>query len=224
MTDAQGYYGTSAQAAGTGAYTQNLYDRKNEWGPSFFDNKHNLSGSLFYTLPFGRKRMIGNSWPHWLDRIAGGWQMGALYSFHTGFPLTPKVSGDPSGTGSRSVRPNVNGTPNDPHQIGPGTFWLDNGTTSNGTKLYTTPVAYSFGNSGVGIVRGPGLAVLNGSLNKEIHVTERKYFQLRLSAFNVTNTPIFSSPSSMVITNAFYGQIRSSTGERNVNIVAKFYF
>jgi hypothetical protein len=28
----------------------------------------------------------------------------------------------------------------------------------------------------------------------------------------------------MVIPNAFFGQIRSSTGERNVNIVAKFYF
>jgi hypothetical protein len=40
----------------------------------------------------------------------------------------------------------------------------------------------------------------------------------------VTNTPIFSSPSSMVITNAFFGQIRGSSGERNLNIVAKFYF
>ncbi len=224
MTDAQGYYGTSAQAAGTGAYTQNMYDRKDEWGPSFFDNKHNLSGSLFYQLPFGRKRPIGKSWPGWLDRIAGGWQLGAIYSIHTGFPLTPKVSGDPSGTGSRSVRPNVNGTPDDPHQIGPGTFWLDNGTTPGGAKLYSVPTAFSFGSGGVGIVRGPGMRRLDVSLNKQIRVTEKKYFQLRLSAFNVTNTPIFSSPSSMVITNAFFGQIRSSSGERNVNIVAKFYF
>jgi len=224
MTDAQGYYGTSAQAAGTGAYTQNMYDRKDEWGPSFFDNKHNLSGSLFYQLPVGRQRRIGKSWPRWLDGLAGGWQLGALYSLHSGFPLTPKVSGDPTGTGSRSVRPNVNGTPDDRHQIGPGTFWLDNGTTSNGIKLYTTPTAYSFGSAGVGIVRGPGMVRADASLNKQIRVTEKKYFQLRLSAFNVTNTPIFSSPSSMVITNAFFGQIRSSTGERNVNIVAKFYF
>ena len=108
--------------------------------------------------------------------------------------------------------------------IGPGTFWLDNGTTPGGVKLYTTPTAFSFGNAGVGIVRGPGMARIDGSLSKQIRLTEKKYFQLRLSAFNVTNTPIFSSPSSMVITNAFYGQIRSSTGERHVNIVAKFYF
>jgi hypothetical protein len=224
MTDAQGYYGSSGQSAGTGAYTQNLYDRKAEWGPSFFDNKHNMSGSLFYTLPFGRKKAIGNSWPGWLDRIVGGWQLGAMYALHSGFPLTAKVSGDPSGTTSRSVRPNVNGTPNDPHQIGPGTFWLDNGTTASGVKLYTAPTAYTFGNAGVGIVRGAGMTRVDGSLNKNFRVTEKKYFQLRLSAFNVTNTPIFSSPSSMVITAAYFGQIRGSSGERNVNIVAKFYF
>ena len=142
----------------------------------------------------------------------------------TGFPLTPKVTGDPSGTGSRSVRPNVNGTPSDPHAIGPGNYWLDNGTTPTGVKLYSVPGAFTFGNAGVGIVRGPGMARVDGSLSKQIRVTEGTYFQLRLSAFNVTNTPIFSSPSSMVITNAFFGQIRSSTGERNVNLVAKFYF
>ena len=224
MTDAQGYYGSSGQAAGTGAYTQNLYNRKAEWGPSFFDNKHNLSGSMFYALPFGRKKPIGNTWPGWADRIAGGWQLGALYSIRSGFPLTPKVSGDPSGTGSRSVRPNVNGTPDDPHLIGPGLAYLDNRTLPNGQKLYTAPPAFSFGNSGVGIVRGPGMARMDGSLSKQFRVSEKKYFQLRLSAFNVTNTPIFSSPSSMVITNAFFGQIRGSQGERNVNIVAKFYF
>ena len=123
-----------------------------------------------------------------------------------------------------SWRPTVNGTPNDPHQIGPGTFWLDNGTLANGQKLYSAPPAFSFGNSGVGIVRGPGMARMDGSLNKQFRVSDKKYFQLRLSAFNVTNTPIFSSPSSMVITNAFFGQIRGSSGERNVNIVAKFYF
>ncbi len=224
MTDAQGYYGTSGQAAGTGAYTQNIYDRKDEWGPSFFDNKYNLSGSLSYALPFGRNKLIGRSMPGWLDRAVGGWQLGTLFSTHTGFPLTAKVSGDPSGTGSRSVRPNVNGTPNNPGLIGPGLQFLDNGTVANGTKLYTTPTAFTFGNTGVGIVRGPGMARMDGSLNKQFRISDRKYFQLRLSAFNVTNTPIFSSPSSMVITNAFFGQIRSSSGERNVNIVAKFYF
>ncbi len=62
------------------------------------------------------------------------------------------------------------------------------------------------------------------SLGKQFHVTERKYFELRGEAFNLTNTPIFLSPSSQTITSTVFGQIRSAEGERNVQIVAKFYF
>lgn len=62
------------------------------------------------------------------------------------------------------------------------------------------------------------------SLNKQFRLTERKYFQLRLAAFNATNTPIFQAPASLVITAPTFGQIRSSQSERNVQMVGKFYF
>ncbi len=62
MTDAQGYYGSPGQAAGNGDYTQNIYNRKAEWGPTFFDNKHNVTGSFVYGLPFGHKQRFGAHW------------------------------------------------------------------------------------------------------------------------------------------------------------------
>jgi hypothetical protein len=34
MTDAQGHYGSPGQAAGTGPYTQNVYNRRAEWRPT----------------------------------------------------------------------------------------------------------------------------------------------------------------------------------------------
>ena len=49
------------------------------------------------------------------------------------------------------------GTPNDPHQIGPGAQFLD-------LSAYAVPAAHTFGNSGVGVVRGPGMARLDLSL------------------------------------------------------------
>ena len=85
--------------------------------------------------------------------MLGGWQLGGIYTAHTGFPLTIKMSGDPSGTGARSFRANVIGTPNDPHQIGPGALFLD-------PTAYAAPTAGTFGNAGVGIVRGPGMSQL----------------------------------------------------------------
>jgi hypothetical protein len=217
MTDAQGYYGSPGQAAGTGAYTQNVYNRRAEWGPTFFDNKHNMTGSFVYALPFGHRKPVGANWARPIDMALGGWQLGGIFSLRTGFPLTVKVSGDPSGTGSRSVRANLNGKPNDPHKVGPNQPFLD-------SKPYSVPPARTFGTAGVGIVRGPGMRRLDASLNKQFRVTERKYFQLRLSAFNVTNTPILQAPSSMVITAPTFGQIRSSQSERSVQVVGKFYF
>ncbi len=55
-----------------------------------------------------------------MDAVIGGWQLGGVYTAHTGFPLTIKYNADTSGTGQRSYRVNVVGTPSDPHQIGPG--------------------------------------------------------------------------------------------------------
>jgi hypothetical protein len=111
----------------------------------------------------------------------------------------------------------VIGTPNDPHQIGPGNTWLD-------VSAYATPALHTFGNSAPGVVRGPGETRLDLSLAKQFHVTEKKYFELRGEAFGATNTPIFFSPASQTITNTLFGQIRSSEGERNMQVVAKFYF
>jgi hypothetical protein len=83
---------------------------------------------------------------------------------------------------------------------------------------------HTFGNSGVGVVRGPGQSRLDLSLSKQFHVTEKKYFELRGEAFNLFNTPIFLSPSSQTITSTTFGQLRSTEGERNMQVVAKFYF
>jgi len=71
MTDAQGYYGSPGQAAGTGPYTPNIYNKRAEWAPTFFDNKHNLTGSFVYGLPFGHKRAVGANWNGPIDVVFG---------------------------------------------------------------------------------------------------------------------------------------------------------
>jgi hypothetical protein len=217
MSDSIGYYGQGGQAGSQSAYWQNLFDQRSEFGPTYFDEKFNFVPSFVYELPFGRGRKMGTNWNKGVDAIAGGWQVGGVYTYHTGFPLTIKVATDASGTGARSDRAQVIGTPNDPHQIGPGAEWLD-------VSAYASPAIHTFGNSGVGVVRGPGMSRLDLSLSKQFHITEHKFFELRGEAFNFTNTPIFLSPASQTITSTLFGQIRSSEGERNVQVVAKFYF
>lgn len=217
MSDSIGYYGASGQSGGQSAYVQNLYDRKSEWGPSFFDVKHNMVISSVYEIPFGKGRKFGSGMNRVVDGVVGGWQVGGIFTAHTGFPLTIKMSGDPSGTGARSFRANVIGTPNDPHNIGPGSLFLD-------PSAYAAPAAFTFGNAGVGIVRGPGLVRMDLSLGKHFRITERKYVELRGEAFNLANHPIFLSPASQTITSPLFGQITGAQGERSVQLVGKFYF
>ena len=217
MSDAIGYYGQGGQAGSQSAYWQNLFNQKSEWGPTYFDIQHNFVPSFVYELPFGKGKSWGNDWNRVVDGFLGGWQLGGIFTAHTGFPLTIKMSGDPSGTGARSFRANVIGTPHDPHQYGPGAQFLD-------PSAYAQPASHTFGNAGIGPVRGPGMARLDLSLGKKFYVTEKKYFELRGEAFNLANTPIFKSPASQTITSPLFGQIRDSEGERNLQVAAKFYF
>jgi hypothetical protein len=142
--------------------------------------------------------------------------VGGSFTAHTGFPLTIKAT-DRSGTLARSARAQVVGTPNDSHIVGPGNHWLDQ-------SAYVQPLAFTFGNAGPGVERGPGAVILNLSLSKKFPVTEHKWFEIRGEAFNLANTPIFNSPVSQTVGAATFGEISSTTGERNVQVVAKFYF
>lgn len=217
MSDSIGYYGQGGQAGSQSAYWQYLYCQSCEMGPTYFDAKFMFVPSFTYQLPFGRNRKFGANWSRPVDSIIGGWQLGGVYTAHTGFPLTIKYNQDTSGTGQRSYRVDVDGTPHDPHQVGPGNEWLD-------ITPYYAPPKGTYGDIGVGTARGPGMSRFDLSLSKQFHITEGRYFELRGEAFNLFNTPIFLSPSSQTITSTLFGQIRSSESPRNMQVVAKFYF
>ena len=216
MSDSIGYYGDGGQSGSQSAYMQNLYDRRAEWSPAYFDLKHSFVASYFYELPFGKGKRFGSNWNKAVDFAVGGWQMGGTFTAHTGFPLTIKAT-DRSGTLARSARADVIGTPNDSHLVGPGNHWLDG-------SAYKQPAAFTFGNSAPGVERGPGATIFNLSLSKRFPVTERTYLELRGEAFNLANTPIFNSPISQTISSTVFGEVSSTQGERQVQVVAKFYF
>lgn len=70
-------------------------DQKEERGRSDFDVRHSYVASGTWDLPFFR----GNSWT---DKIAGGWQISGIATYHTGFPWTPKLFGCLNGNTSTS--------------------------------------------------------------------------------------------------------------------------
>jgi hypothetical protein len=215
MTDSRGYYGEGGQSSTNSGAPQNVYDRRAEWGPSYFDATHIFSFTGVYDLPFGRGRAAGASWNKVLDSIAGNWRFSGVLSLRTGFPLTISAL-DRSGTQSNNPRADLIADPEGTKGVGPNATWFN-------TAAFRQPKAGVFGSEGVGVVRGPGLRNLDLSLQKSFPIREAKRIEFRAEAFNSTNTPIFNAPDFNV-NSATFGQVLNAQGERNIQMALKFYF
>jgi hypothetical protein len=215
MSDAIGYYGEGGQAASQSAYWQYLYNNKAEWGPTYFDARHMLSFVYTYQFPFGKGKSFGNNWHPIVNGIIGGWQMGGILNLRSGFPLTIQ-STDRSGTTSRGARADRIGNGEGPKQVGKGNTWLDK-------SAFKEPVAGTLGNSGIGVIRGPGWRTFDLSMQKTFSITEKKHLEFRAEMFNLTNTPQFSTPVRSV-SSATFGEITGAQGERQIQFGLKFNF
>ena len=107
----RGFYG-SAGVAAEGAYWMNTYEPEWNYGPAFFDVRHNLVFSANYELPFGRGRTWGTDSSALVDAILGGWRVSGIFQARTGFPITVIDGANRSLQGVRgNERPNCVGDP-----------------------------------------------------------------------------------------------------------------
>ncbi len=229
MTNSIGYYGDGGQASTNTYYWPNAYDGRSQWGPCYYDVTHLVNGYVTYDLPFGHGRKYGGSMNKLADAVVGGWSVNAIPTFRGGFPYTINNYQDSSQTHAPEPRANciapsnVFGTMNAPSG---GYQWFD-------PNSYATPALGTFGNCGVGTVRGPGLYTIDLSLTKMFHFTERQGLEFRAEAINLTNTVILNAPNpnipgSVISQGNFglgnFGQITSSQGARELQFALKYHF
>jgi hypothetical protein len=82
-----------------------------------------------------------------------------------------------------------------------------------------------FGNSGVGLVRGPGQRNIDFAMEKSVPTWESQSVHLRVEFFNLTNTPNFANPSNTVSFGPSFGKITSkSNNPRIVQLALKYQF
>ncbi len=77
-------YGYS-KALGSGGYVDTI-NRVPARGISSTDAPHRLTVSGVYQLPIGRGRALFSRMPRYADLVAGGWQVGSIYLYQSGFP------------------------------------------------------------------------------------------------------------------------------------------
>jgi len=220
-------------------FPQNSHCLRCERGLSIFNTKSRFVTSLLYDLPVGKGRRFDVS-NRILNAVVGGWQVGTIFTYQTGFPLTIQGNAkDLSGTGGGFDRPNATGvSPIFPNDLQTTEHFFNNcvpvtATTParncglNGTTgpSFVPQPAGTFGNVGRNTLIGPRLFNFDSSAIKDFHVTESQYLQFRFESFNSTNHPNWGNPDSNVFSPNTFGTITGTrTSMRQLQLALKYIF
>ena len=214
----RGYYGGGGVVASEGAYWQNTYDPEAEYGPAFFDVRHNFVFSASYELPIGKGRAIGSDWSTVTDALLGGWRVGGIFQARTGIPVTV-IDGRGAFAAGRArlraaqlrrrleaVRPvdrrsgsTSTRSPRSRSARSATARWASRGRLATGTSTSC---------SGSGSPLGAA-----------------RYFEFRVEAFNLFNHPNFGPPARDISAPNTFGLITTTVGSpRVIELAFKFYF
>ncbi|PYP91468.1 MAG: hypothetical protein DMG65_07745 [Candidatus Angelobacter sp. Gp1-AA117] len=205
------FFGSDGEA---GAFADTRHPEL-DYGPSAFDVRHQFIFSYLYDLPFGRGRTFINTDNRLLDYVVGGWSIGGITNWHTGFPFTIRASTstDFSGFNQFADRPIFTGT-------GSVATDMSNPDKAFDTSVFKAPAAGNIGNVGRNSLYGPHYADFDLSLQKSFSITEKKKFQFRADVFNLFNHPNFNLPNSNLSfssTGAISATAGKITSDNNAN-------
>jgi Carboxypeptidase regulatory-like domain len=171
------------------------YDLNFNRGIGAYNLKHQFNANFTYQLPFGRGQHFGAGATGVTDKLIGGWQWNGTVTAQSGFPFTPTVGSNISGTGD-TQNPDV---PNrNPAFSGPVVLGTDAFRTTGryfDPKAFSLPPAGTFGNVARGSFIGPNFVDFDTSLFKNFNFTEEYRLQFRVEAFNLLNRTNFGLPN-----------------------------
>jgi hypothetical protein len=208
-----------------GATIENAYNRSADRGDDLYLMRHRFVSSFIWEIPYGPGRRFGANGNPVTRWVLGGWQISGIVLLQTGQRFTPTFTGvDPSNTQTIGGRPDRIANGNLPQSERALARWFD-------PAAFVAPPANAgrFGNSGIGILEGPGTANVNLGLFKNIQIGERKRIELSLSATNAMNHPNFRNPNANISAPTAVGRITSQQGQdesgpRTVILGTRFEF
>ena len=227
------------------ANSNNPLDTAQQYGPSNFNRPQRLVVNYGYDLPFGKHKGFAG-------KVAGGWNISGVTTLQSGIPLTlidsrggtafgynatttqggySRAQLCPGVTYSQiaspgSVEQRLNGYFNNAAFCAPPAINPDGTAT---TLALCPTCATLFGNSGVGIIHGPGQSNWDFTLMKNTPIGEHQNIQLRAEFFNLFNHAQFSNPNAfpanLINVNSANEQITStSVNPRVIQVALKYTF
>lgn len=148
-----------------------------------------LTISHVVQLPFGPGRLIGNQTEGIVGALIGGWEFSGITQVQSGDPLSPAMSANTLNVEFYSQMPNriASGSVPNPNQ----NEWFN-------PAAFQVPALYTFGNSGLSVIKGPGWWNADLRLEKNFHVTERLRLAFRWDWFNAFNVANLGNPNTTI--------------------------
>jgi hypothetical protein len=207
----QGSYTWSKNLSNFGFNSANLNlptDMDQQYGETSYSRPHRFVFSYQYDFPMKATNAV-------LNQIVGGWSISGVTVIQGGAPITffDRRGGQVYlGTTGSSIDKGYSRA-----QMAPGMTYADIVSPGNvkdklnnffNIKAFTTtPVlgedgSTGFGNSGIGIARGPHEFNFDASLNKTFRITEGQTLQFRADFFNFFNHAQFFLPAYPIVNGA----------------------
>jgi len=152
-----------------------------------------------------------------LGTILGGWRFSALQTLQSGPPFTVITAANTTNAfPSGSLRPNLVGSPELSSSERTLSHWFN-------TAAFVNPANFTFGNSPRSVLRGPGLATVDATVEKSIALGGGVKVDLRAEAYNVLNRANFNIPG-FTLGVADFGVISSARPARTIQLGARVSF
>ncbi len=223
LTDNQGFYGPgwnggrSADQNTVGFFgdgNTDFYNKMLDYGRPWFSAKHTGSLSIIYDLPVGKGRAVGSDWSGVTEALLGGWNVSGILTVRSGLPVTVTNGW---GLPFMQTRPDIIGNPVPASQDW--TNWIDPAAFAN------PKASNGIGNSGVGIMDGPGFYNLDMGVDKAFNFGGSRLLTFRLEAFNVLNHSNKGLPNRNWSDLTTFGTItQTANAQRIMEFVIRFGF
>jgi len=215
--------------AGDSTNSNDPLDQDQQYGPSGFNRPHRFILNYQYDLPFGKHQGAKG-------KFLNDWSISGITTIQTGIPLT--ITDSQAGTifgasGGRAQMcadathgsiPTSGSVRNRLGGISGGSGYFNRSAFCDAPTGGIYGNGRGWGNSGRGIIRGPGQFNWDISIIKGVRIRESHNFQFRTEFYNAFNTPQFGNPDS-ALRNASFGQITAtSVGPRIIQFGFKYMF
>jgi hypothetical protein len=215
FTWAKSMDGINGQGSASPAAVMNTYNVRADYGPSNYGRRFILSVNSVYELPFFAKSGNGV-----LRGVLGNWIVSGVYLAQSGAPTTVAIASDVPGVGTDFIgaassapnysRASVTGASSPNLSASERTIarWFN--TSAFLTTSQMTPGQW--GNSGRGVLIGPGFTSLDASLFKDFKIREAKILEFRAESFNLPNHASWTTVGTTVGTSTFGSVTGASVG------------